>query len=95
MQEYLDFLALRGCSDFIYVPGTNDCHVFVTRTEETLEGDLSTYASVIDLQGNVLMAEFKFGIERKFEGVSVVNDSLWEAATKTQAAAYIWFSHQI
>jgi soluble calcium-activated nucleotidase 1 len=87
MQEYLDFLALRGCSDFIYVPGTNDCHVFVTRTEETLEGDLSTYASVVDLQGNVLMAEFKFGIERKFEGVSVVNDSLWEAATKTQAAA--------
>ena len=23
----------RGCSDFCFVPGTNDCHVLVLRTE--------------------------------------------------------------
>merc|ERR1712185_801677 len=49
MQEYLTFAELRGCSDFLFVPGTNDAHVFVIRTEETLDGVLSTYASVIDL----------------------------------------------
>ena len=48
---------LRGCSDFLFVPGSNDCHVLVLRTEESLEGDLATYAAVIDLNGKVLMKE--------------------------------------
>jgi hypothetical protein len=30
-QSYLGFSELRGCSDFMFVPGTHDCHVFVMR----------------------------------------------------------------
>ena len=59
MQEYLDFLALRGCSDFIYVPGTNDCHVFVTRTEETLEGYPNNFGKRSEL-GPALAATCSF-----------------------------------
>jgi len=36
MQSYLVKSDLRGCSDFLFVPGSNDCHLFVIRTEETL-----------------------------------------------------------
>jgi hypothetical protein len=37
MQAYLGFSELRGCSDFFFVPGTRDCHIFLMRTEETLQ----------------------------------------------------------
>ena len=67
-QPYLTHLAQRGCSDFMFVPGTGDCHLFVMRTEESLEGVISTWSSVIDLEGNVLMAEAKIAEDRKFEG---------------------------
>lgn len=50
MQAYLTKSDLRGCSDFLFVPGTNDTHVFMLRTEESLDNIVSTYASVIDLQ---------------------------------------------
>lgn len=50
MLPYLTKSDLRGCSDFLFVPGTNDCHLFVIRTEETLEGAITTYGSVIDLE---------------------------------------------
>jgi|NorSeaMetagenome_1021524.scaffolds.fasta_scaffold50700_2 soluble calcium-activated nucleotidase 1 len=69
MQSYLGFSELRGCSDFIFVPGTHDCHVFMIRTEETLDNVISTYASVIDLEGKILMAETLIARARKFEGV--------------------------
>ena len=84
--EYLEFCDLRGCSDFLFVPGSNDCHIFVIRTEETLEGVLSTYASVIDLEGKVLMPEAVFQTERKFEGVAEVTEAFWEALVKSAAA---------
>merc|ERR1719353_629056 len=67
MQEYLTFHDLRGCSDFFFVPGTNDCHIFVLRTEETLDGVITTYGSVIDLTTKVLMEELTIAQERKFE----------------------------
>ena len=66
MQDYLTKSDLRGCSDFLFVPGTNDTHVFLTRTEESLDNVVSTFASVIDLEANVLMDEVLIATERKF-----------------------------
>lgn len=68
MQSYLGFTELRGCSDFMFVPGTHDCHVFVMRTEETLDNVITSYASVIDLEAKVLMKETVIARARKFEG---------------------------
>ena len=68
MQRYLGFSELRGCSDFMFVPGTRDCHVFILRTEETLDNVITSYASVIDLEGTILMAETVVARARKFEG---------------------------
>lgn len=76
----LTFLPLRGCSDFLYVPGTNDSHLFVIRTEETIDGDVGTFCSVIDLAGKVLMPEVLFGKGRKFEGCCVIDAFLAAAA---------------
>jgi len=67
MQPYLTKMNQRGCSDFLFVPGTNDAHMFMLRTDESLEGEISTYAAVIDLEANVLMAETLVATERKFE----------------------------
>ena len=72
MQPYLTKSDLRGCSDFLFVPGTNDCHIFLIRTEESLDNVVSTYASVIDLQARCLMAEVKIATERKYEGAAWV-----------------------
>jgi len=76
MQPYLESTSsdLRGCSDFLFVPGTADTHLFLLRTEETLEGVVSTYASVVDLQANILMAEALIASERKFEGMAWVGN---------------------
>ena len=60
----------RGCSDFLFIPGTHDCHIFILRTEETIEDEINTYASVIDLEGRTLMAECLVGKNRKFEGAA-------------------------
>ena len=72
MQPYLTKTSLRGCSDFLFVPGTNDTHIFLLRTEESLDGVVSTFASVIDLEATVLMAEVLIASERKFEGAAWV-----------------------
>ena len=69
----LDFLRLRGCSDFLFIPGTMDTHLFVTRTEEVDDGGVKTFASVIDLAGNTLMEETVIKSERKFEGVAIID----------------------
>ena len=82
----LTFLPLRGCSDFVYVPGTNDSHLFVIRTEETIDGDVGTFCSVIDVAGTVLMPEVLFGKGRKFEGCCVI-DAFLDAAAAAAAAA--------
>ena len=70
----LTFLPLRGCSDFLYVPGTNDSHIFVIRTEETIDGEVGTFCSVIDIAGKILMPEVLFGKQRKFEGCCLIAD---------------------
>jgi hypothetical protein len=68
-QPLLTFKELRGCSDFFFVPDTNDTHLFAIRTEETRQGDVHTFASVLDLEGNILMEEKQVAGNRKFEGV--------------------------
>lgn len=70
----LTYLELRGCSDFFFIPGTNDTHLFLTRTEETIEGTVSTYASVIDLSGATLMDEIQFAVGHKFEGTCLLGE---------------------
>jgi len=51
-----------------YLPGTHDCHVFMLRTEETFDNVITTYASVMDLEATILMAETVIARARKFEG---------------------------
>ena len=72
MQPYLTKSDVRGCSDFLFVPGTNDTHIFMLRTEESMDGTVNTYGSVIDLTARVLMEEVLVGTERKFEGCAWV-----------------------
>jgi soluble calcium-activated nucleotidase 1 len=74
LQKYLGFLEQRGTSEFLFVPGTNDCHLFILRTEESFDGVMSTFASVIDLEGHLLMAEVVIGNKRKFEGAAWVGN---------------------
>ena len=83
----LEFLPLRGCSDFLYIPGTRDSHLFVIRTEETLAGDVNTFCSVIDIAGTVLMPEIMFAPGRKFEGTCLVGEFLRGAALGAAAEA--------
>ena len=68
----LSFLELRGCSDFLFIPGTNDTHLLCTRTEEIDDGDVTTFISVIDLEGNILMQEQTVAGGRKFEGLTLL-----------------------
>ena len=74
----LTFLPLRGCSDFLFVPGTNDTHVFAIRTEETIDGSGATFVSVVDLEAKVLMPEKLLAKDRKFEGTCLIDD--WATA---------------
>lgn len=73
VQPYLGLLPTRGCSDFMFVPGTQDCHLLMIRTEESADGVINSFASVIDLQGVVLMGEQKLNEDRKFEGCTWVD----------------------
>ena len=68
----LSFNKLRGCSDFVFIPGTNDTHVLVARTEERAYGDVRTFVSVMDLEGSILMEERAVADGRKFEGVALL-----------------------
>ena len=68
VQPYLGFLPMRGCSDFMFVPGTQDCHILVLRTEESMDGVINSFASVMDIAGTVLMVEQRLTEDRKFEG---------------------------
>lgn len=72
IQPYLEFLELRGCSDFVFIPGTRDGHLLVMRTEESEDGVMTTFSSVIGIDGQVLMKEAVIKQGRKFEGVAWV-----------------------
>eukprot|EP00930_Biecheleria_cincta_P002325 TRINITY_DN103336_c0_g1_i1.p1 TRINITY_DN103336_c0_g1~~TRINITY_DN103336_c0_g1_i1.p1 ORF type:complete len:426 (+),score=75.85 TRINITY_DN103336_c0_g1_i1:161-1438(+) len=73
MQSYLTMSPQRGCSDFVFIPGTGDCHILVIRTNESLDNELSTLVSVIDLEANVLMPEQLIAKDRKFEGLALLD----------------------
>mmetsp|Transcript_31078 Transcript_31078/g.34386 ORF Transcript_31078/g.34386 Transcript_31078/m.34386 type:complete len:377 (-) Transcript_31078:81-1211(-) len=68
----LEYDPLRGCADFFFLPDTNDTHIFVLRTVETQDEHIYSYASVIDLEGTILMEEFRFAKGRKFEGTCML-----------------------
>ena len=85
LEPALSFLPLRGASDFFFIPNTNDTHLFITRTEETLDNAVTTFASVIDLAGNVLMAEQEIARGCKFEGACVVDG--WLSGEASEAPA--------
>ena len=70
----LPALAMRGVSDFFFLPG--DKHIFVIRTEETEDNVLRSYASVIELEGNPLMPETLIGDGKKFEGACLIDEWL-------------------
>ena len=74
VSEVLTANPVRGCSDFLFIPGTSDCHMFVIRTEE-IKDVVRTYASVIDFAGRVLMPEQLVSDGRKYEGVEVLSTS--------------------
>ena len=67
------------------IPNTNDTHLFITRTEETLDNAVTTFASVIDLAGNVLMAEQEIARGCKFEGACVLDG--WLSGEASEAPA--------
>ncbi len=85
VQPYLGMAPTRGCSTFLFVPGTSDCHMLLLRTEETHDDQLRTYASVIDLESRVLMSERLLRAARKYEGVGWVDR--WPARTAWQRDA--------
>lgn len=85
LEPALSFLPLRGASDFFFIPNTNDTHLFITRTEETLDNAVTTFASVIDLAGNVLMAEQEIARGCKFEGACVLDG--WLSGEASEAPA--------
>ena len=72
VSEVLTANSIRGCADFLFIPGTSDCHLLIIRTEET-DDMVRTYASVVDLEGRELMAETLVSDGRKYEGVELLN----------------------
>jgi hypothetical protein len=80
VREVLTANPIRGTSDFRFIPGSSDCHLLILRTEEVDVG-VHTYVSVVDLQGQVLMAETMVSDCRKYEGcelIDVLSGGGWE-----------------
>lgn len=76
LQDVLSFSTLRGTADLKFVPGTNDTHICLVRTEETLDNVVSSYLSIVDITGKVLMDEVKIATGRKIEGIEFVQSFL-------------------
>ncbi|GAX82760.1 hypothetical protein CEUSTIGMA_g10186.t1 [Chlamydomonas eustigma] len=68
----------RGFSAMRFVPGTQDRHIVATRTVEIEGADkgrrCSSYITVIDLEGNVLMPETFLG-NHKYEGLEIMGST--------------------
>ena len=67
VQPVLTYSKMRGCSDFFFIPGTNDTHVFCLCTEE-YEDSITTFVVAFDLEGKTLLPEIELPGERKYEG---------------------------
>lgn len=61
----------RGFSSFKFLPSSHDSIIIALKTEE-LNGSTSTYASVFDINGNVLMEDEKIHTDYKYEGFEFI-----------------------
>eukprot|EP00948_MAST-09A_sp_MAST-9A-sp1_P003300 g3300.t1 len=82
LQDVLTFSTLRGTADFKFVPGTNETQLMIIRTEESLDNIVSSYLSVVGLDGTIYMDEVKVAEGRKIEGIEFVQGWLDTATTK-------------
>lgn len=61
----------RGFSSFKFLPSSHDSIIIALKTEE-LNGSTSTYATVFDIKGNVLMEDEKILTDYKYEGFEFI-----------------------
>ena len=61
----------RGYSSFKFLPSSNDSIIVALKTEE-LNGSTSTFVTVFDIKGNVLMEDEKIHTEYKYEGFEFI-----------------------
>lgn len=61
----------RGYSSFKFLPSSHDSIIVALKTEE-LNGSTSTYLSVFDIKGTVIMEDLKIQTEFKYEGFEFV-----------------------
>ncbi|XP_002160275.3 soluble calcium-activated nucleotidase 1 [Hydra vulgaris] len=60
----------HGFSSFKFIPGTNQKEILALKTKE-VDGNISTYIMIFDIQGNIIMPEMQFASD-KFEGVEFI-----------------------
>ncbi|CAB4054612.1 CANT1 [Lepeophtheirus salmonis] len=60
----------HGFSSFKFIPGSRDRHILALKSEE-YKGSITSYITVIDYEGNILMPETKIG-NYKFEGIEFI-----------------------
>jgi soluble calcium-activated nucleotidase 1 len=61
----------RGFSTFKFLPSSNDSIIIALKTEE-LNGSTSTYVTIFDVKGNILLADEKIHTEYKYEGFEFI-----------------------
>lgn len=61
----------RGYSSFKFLPSSHDSIIIALKTEE-LNGSTSTYVTVFDIKGNVLLEDEKIHTEYKYEGFEFI-----------------------
>lgn len=60
----------HGFSSFKFIPATDDNIIVALKSEED-NGRIASYLLAFDLNGNILMPEFKIG-DVKYEGIEFV-----------------------
>lgn len=61
----------RGFSSFKFLPSSHDSIIVALKTEE-LNGSTSTYVTVFDITGNILLDDEKIHTEYKYEGFEFI-----------------------
>lgn len=66
-----DLKPTRGFSSFKFLPSSHDSIIVALKTEE-LNGSTSTYLTVFDIKGNVLLEDEKVETDFKYEGFEFI-----------------------
>ena len=61
----------RGFSSFKFLPSSHDSIIIALKTEE-LNGNTSTYVTIFDIKGNILLEDEKIHTEFKYEGFEFI-----------------------